>query len=194
MLTEEEAIAAMRRGDPCGLETVIALHQVLAIRAAMAITRDLEAAKDAAQAALLLAYDRIDQFDPLRGTFKQWFLGIVVNEARKGLRRWSSKVDMGSAAQVMLNACRASPNLDPATMAEKSELSRIMRQALDQLSVKDRAVIVLYYYADLDQKGVARALGWPLGAVKIRLLRARRRMRKNLPKAIWSYLNSGGAA
>ena len=55
-----------------------------------------------------------------------------------------------------------------------------MASALAQLSPKDRAVIVLRYFEDPDERGVAKALGWNLGVVKIRLVRARKRLRDRL--------------
>jgi RNA polymerase sigma factor (sigma-70 family) len=52
--------------------------------------------------------------------------------------------------------------------------------ALRQLSPAQRAAIVLHYEADLPVREVARRMGTSAGAVKVHLLRGRRRLRELL--------------
>jgi len=52
--------------------------------------------------------------------------------------------------------------------------------ALRQLSTAQRAAIVLHYEADLPVREVARRMGTSAGAVKVHLLRGRRRLRELL--------------
>jgi RNA polymerase sigma-70 factor (ECF subfamily) len=55
-----------------------------------------------------------------------------------------------------------------------------VRAAVRQLSVRQRAVIVLTYWADMDPGGVADHLGISDGAVRRHLARARSRLREAL--------------
>ena len=55
-----------------------------------------------------------------------------------------------------------------------------VRAAVGQLSVRQRAVIVLTYWADMDPAGVADHLGISDGSVRRHLARARRRLREAL--------------
>jgi RNA polymerase sigma-70 factor (ECF subfamily) len=55
-----------------------------------------------------------------------------------------------------------------------------VQQALQDLEDTDRRVLRLRYDEDLTQAEVARRLGMPEGTVKIRLHRARRRLRTSL--------------
>ncbi|WP_432833652.1 SigE family RNA polymerase sigma factor [Dactylosporangium sp. CA-092794] len=57
-----------------------------------------------------------------------------------------------------------------------------LRRALAVLPRRQRAVVVLRYYADLSEKDVAAALGCALGTVKIHHARAMARLRELLPQ------------
>ena len=75
---ERAAVDVLRRGDIAGLEILVRLHQVRAVRAAYLVTRDRALAEEVVQEAFVRAYDRIDQFDPGR-PFAPWLLRSVVN-------------------------------------------------------------------------------------------------------------------
>src|SRR5262249_29566680 len=84
--SEQEAVRRMKGGDLRGLEALVALHQLRAVRAAYLIVRDTALAEDVAQEAFLRAYSRIGQFDAGR-TFGPWFYRIVVNLAQRAAAR-----------------------------------------------------------------------------------------------------------
>lgn len=172
---EAEAIAALRAHDPRGLDLLLSVYEVRATRIAHAITGELDAAKDAASEAFLKAYDHVDQYDVAR-PFAPWFLRIVVNEALKSAQR-SSRVVTGPGAYEVLESLPARLDADPAIAIETTELGSWWRAPWLNCLRQDRAVIVLRYFEDLDERGVAKALGWNLGVVKIRLVRARKRLR-----------------
>src|SRR4051794_10135971 len=78
MSNEYEALARLRDGDIGGLEALVRLYQVRAVRAAYLVVRDRALAEDVAQGAFLRVYQRIAQLDPAR-PFAPWFFRIVVN-------------------------------------------------------------------------------------------------------------------
>jgi len=91
----------------------------------------------------------------------------VYNEARRWLRR---------AAQRRSLEARASA-------VDRWELPTLrpdVRLAVAGLSMRQRAVIVLTYWADLDPQRVAERLGISEGSVRRHLARARARLRKVL--------------
>lgn len=63
---------------------------------------------------------------------------------------------------------------------ELPDLRPDVRQAVAELSVRQRAVIVLTYWADLDPRAVAERLGISEGSVRRHLARARARLRRVL--------------
>jgi len=91
----------------------------------------------------------------------------VFNEAHTWLRR---------AAQRGVREARAS-------VADRWELPPLrpdVREAVGKLSVRQRAVIVLTYWADLDPPTVAERLGISEGSVRRHLARARAHLREVL--------------
>jgi RNA polymerase sigma-70 factor (ECF subfamily) len=65
-----------------------------------------------------------------------------------------------------------------AASAEQDHSS--LREALEQLSGPDRAILSLRYEEQFDVREIANVLGIPEGTVKSRLFHARRRVRKYL--------------
>ncbi len=55
-----------------------------------------------------------------------------------------------------------------------------VRGAVQRLPIAQRTVIVLRFYADLDEAEIAEALGVPLGTVKSRMARGRARLALDL--------------
>src|SRR5436190_20885557 len=92
-MTEQEAITRLKAGDISGLERLVKLYQVQAVRAAYLIMRDRAAAEDVVQTAFLRAYERIGQFDATR-PFGPWFLRGVVNDAVKAAARGARQVSL----------------------------------------------------------------------------------------------------
>lgn len=55
-----------------------------------------------------------------------------------------------------------------------------VREAIEQLSVRQRAVVYLTYWEDMSEEGVAGHLGISVGSVRTHLARARRHLRRSL--------------
>src|SRR5262249_3403852 len=68
---------------------------------------------------------------------------------------------------------------NPEESALFQEMQLIIFTALRALPPKLRAVIVLRYYLELDDKSIAAIVGCPLGTVKWRLHSAKRQLRTN---------------
>jgi RNA polymerase sigma-70 factor (ECF subfamily) len=71
---------------------------------------------------------------------------------------------------------------EPTRPSHESEaLQRVVvRQALAHLAPRDRSLLLARYWADLTQDQLARALDLPDGTAKVRLHRARARLRREL--------------
>jgi len=69
---------------------------------------------------------------------------------------------------------------EPARVAERSELSQYLDEAIRGLSEKLRAVVVLYDIEGMPYEEIAQVLGCPVGTVKSRLFNARAELRRKL--------------
>lgn len=59
----------------------------------------------------------------------------------------------------------------------KQEIEELIEYALLQLSVDDRIVLEMYYIEEWSMKEIGKSLNWSLPKVKIRTMRARKKMR-----------------
>jgi RNA polymerase sigma-70 factor (ECF subfamily) len=125
-------------------------------------------AEEAVQEALVRAWLRRDACRSPEAPLP-WLLEITRNEARRVLGR---QARLGSLE------LHPEPREDDALAGAAVRLT--VEQALNTLAERDRRVLHLRYAEDLTQVEVARRLGLPEGTVKLRLHRARRRLRRAL--------------
>lgn len=177
-MTEQEAIAQLKRGNIEGLRLLVEHYQLKAVRVALLITRDRALAEEVVQDAFLRVHERIAQFDDSR-SFEPWFMRIVTNGALKALRRRKFEMPLrnlwhGADGQRTLH------ELGPAGQALRSERRLRVRKALTQLTPKQRVAIVLRYYLNMSGAEMADVLSISERAVKARLTAGRRRLQELL--------------
>jgi RNA polymerase sigma-70 factor (sigma-E family) len=134
-------------------------NRTSALRLATLLTQDRSSAEDVVQDAfskILTRWERIE--DP-----KAYLRTLVVNGVRSRHRRASRERDR----LAHLGPCGS-------TAMHADEIS----DALASLSERERAVIVLFFYADLREREVAETLFCPVGTVKSLKSRALARLRK----------------
>ena len=123
-------------------------------------------AEDIAQDALLRAWRRRSTLRD-SGRRNQWLAAIVRNEAF----RQHARVRPDPTA-----AIEFSEGAEDERVLAAVELADL-HAALDRLSERDRRLLEMKYEEDLTQGMIARRLGIPEGTVKVRLHRARNRLR-----------------
>jgi RNA polymerase sigma-70 factor, ECF subfamily len=176
-MDDHQAIAQIKQGDMAGLETLVKRYQDRAIRTAYLVCLDVDMAQDAAQDAFLRAFRRIDQFDDRR-PFPPWFLRIVTNEALMALRRRKHSAELpNDTTEPVLSDER--PSIEE--MLSTAETHKAVKDALQQLSPKQRAAVVARYYVGLGEREMADVFACPAGTIKRRLHDARQRLRQLLP-------------
>jgi RNA polymerase sigma-70 factor (ECF subfamily) len=194
--SEAEAIAALQGGDLGGLPTLVELHQLRARRVAYGITWNAADAEDVAADAFVRVVERIAQYDTSR-PFWPWLLAIVTNLALRSLRPYRRLV-FGLESDFLLGSL-AADGPDPAAIAERTELRRLLLSAMARLSRQERAVVVLRFFEDLDVRSIAEVLDCPEGTVKSTLHRALVHLGVRLGRgaegrAIFEYLPAGGSS
>lgn len=175
-MDEQEAVRRLRKGDPSGLEALVLAHQVRAIRTATLITRDRGLAEDVVQEAFLRAFLSIGTFDPNR-PFEPWFLRSVVNASVRAAGRARRQVALEAPAAEQAFHRLAAEMDSPHARAETAETRREVREALDALSPRQRAVVVQRYFLEMSQEEMAAESGTAAGTIKWLLNAARRRLR-----------------
>ena len=168
---EREAILRCQEGDLAGLEVLFELHRLTVLRTAYGIVGNSHLAEDVTQQVFVELFTAIRRFDPER-PFAPWLYRVVVNISLKELRRRDHRsLPLDEAAANL-------PSLDPLPdlIAEESEVRRSIWTAIQALSPKQRAAVVLRYYHGFSEAEMAVALGCRRGTVKSRLHSALRRL------------------
>jgi RNA polymerase sigma-70 factor (ECF subfamily) len=179
-------VAAHVAGDPTAFGTLFARHRDRLWAVALRTTGDPEEAADALQDAMVAAFRRADSY---RGdaAVTTWLHRIVVNACLDRLRRRKVRATEPLAEQPEEQADRATAvprdREDPATAAERSELRRTVRAALDRLPVDQRVALVLVDVEGYSIEEASRLLDAAPGTVKSRCSRGRARLRVLLDEA-----------
>lgn len=72
------------------------------------------------------------------------------------------------------------PNMDTELLAEAEERARKLEESMKELPADFREVLVKHYYEDLSCEEIAGELGVKVGLVKMRLSRAREKLKELL--------------
>jgi len=136
-------------------------------------------AEEATQEVFVLVYRSLADYDPARGAFTTWLHRITLNYCL-GMKR------KRRLPFVDLESQQRQPAAEPAVEASLARRSdrEAVRLALEGLSEKQRAVVILRYYHDLPYAEIAEVLKIPLGTVKSRLDLALRTLRQKLDAKI----------
>ncbi|MGC2191898.1 MAG: sigma-70 family RNA polymerase sigma factor [Candidatus Dormiibacterota bacterium] len=181
-MTESEAVAAMHAGDERGFEELVRLFERRAFAVAVAMTRDPALADDVVSEAFLRAFRYRSRLDPRFG-FWPWLVRVVVNEAHTAIRRRARRERLAHLLGRLPH-----PHEDPVEAAEENELGRWLLASIRSLPQTEMEVIHLRFMLDMDEKTIANTLGCPVGTVKVRLHRGRRRLRARALRELDGYL------
>jgi RNA polymerase sigma factor (sigma-70 family) len=172
---EHEFLARARRGDHEAYAHLVRPYERVAYRVAAAIAGQGADAEEAMQNGLVKAYRSLHRFRR-DASFRPWFLRIVVNEAHNVVRDRRRHARLGSRAAQQHEP--AIPGADESLIA--GEEVRAVLDALALLPEADRLALALRYFAELPDAEAAVLAGTSTDAYRVRLVRARRRLQKEL--------------
>ncbi|RLS76430.1 MAG: sigma-70 family RNA polymerase sigma factor [Planctomycetota bacterium] len=193
--TDQSLIEACLAGRREAFGQLVERYQHRLFHSLVHLLGSTEDAQDAAQDALILAFEKLGTF---RGEsqFYSWLFRIAYNSAVSSKRKpGSSKRKPGSSKRktgpmsVSLEARRDASGLEPADLNPSTEPSfgldvsdrqRLVQQALGELSEEFREAIVLKEIEQMSYEEIAEVVGIPLGTVRSRIHRARMELRQKL--------------
>jgi RNA polymerase sigma-70 factor (ECF subfamily) len=173
----EELVLAARLGDEGAFAELVRRTHADTYALARRLVSNDDDALDVVQDAYLRAYRSLHKF---RGDaqFTTWMYRITANCASTylGRRRRHQHDDLGEHLDVV----DTRPENDPAVAADTSSLRDRLEEAVAVLPPRLRAVVVLRDIYDLGHAEIADHLGISESAAKVRLHRARRRLRSEV--------------
>ena len=176
-MDERALVAAARAGDRAAFEELVRRTYLDTYTLAHRLTGNEEDARDVAQEAYLRAWRGIGKF---RGEaqFSTWLYRITANASATHLRR--RRRHRAEPLDERFDLVELHPDSSPAAVAEGRELLARLSEAVDALPPKLRQVVVLRDVYALPHEAIATELGISEAAAKVRLHRARRKLRDAL--------------
>ena len=123
--------------------------------------------------------ENLDRYDPSKAAFSTWLFRIAINaivdHTRKNSRQqeteWDDFFDPAAPAQN-----------EPEAQVLVSENNSELLKALDMLKERERRIIELKFFAELDSKSIASLLSMSESNVRVTLHRSLAKMRNTLTK------------
>jgi RNA polymerase sigma factor (sigma-70 family) len=135
-------------------------------------------ADDVVAATFLAAFGARARYDPTRPDARPWLFGILTKEIARRRRTEQARL------RALARTCADRPAAGPADQVAAEVSARAARQALARalrsLAPAERDVLLLIAWGELSYAEAAEALGTPVGTVRSRLNRARRKVREAL--------------
>lgn len=190
--SDEALLAGLRNGEADACTCLIKRFTPLVYARALQMTADPDEAETVLQQTFINACAKIDIFEG-RSELGTWLYRIATNAAlmkRRRRQRTPESLDTlgaSEAEQAMLGLPNSSA--DPAGAALNAELRTQLANALAHLPETLREVFVLRELLGFSTEEAAGTLGIGVSAAKVRLHRARQRLRELL----MAYLAGDGA-
>jgi RNA polymerase sigma factor (sigma-70 family) len=160
--------------DPEAFQSLVVRHGSSVHRVCRRVLKDPHEAEDVFQATfIVLARRAPDIQDP--EALGAWLRGVAYRIAVRSRRRTARRRETEKTRAEMSRDQPASTPTDG-----KFELRELVGDELNRLPDEYRQPIVLCYLDGLTHQEAAERLNWPVGTVKVRLVRGRRMLRERL--------------
>jgi RNA polymerase sigma-70 factor (ECF subfamily) len=174
---EKRLVSQARDGNEDAARVLVDAHKDRLFAFVWRILRDHHEAEEICQEAFLRAFGSLDSFSA-EFRFSTWLFTIAYRLCLNQIRRRKSltgEVDFAEMPSMEVSAAEQ--------LAESEEARRLkdkIWEAVDRLSVAQKAAVILFYREGLSCEAIAQTLGIPMATAKSHLHRARGRLRESL--------------
>ena len=178
--SDNEIITRVLRGEQALYSDLVKRHQSFVFTIALRYTPNREDAEEIAQDVFVKAYRSLADF---RGEskFTTWLYTIVTTTCITFLRR--KKLDVHSLDNEKVFEVADSQNSSfRANQVEQKSKVQMINEAIKLLSVDDARIITLFYQGEQSLEEIGRIIGAEPNTVKVKLHRARQRLKEKMEK------------
>ncbi|AVK87022.1 RNA polymerase [Lysinibacillus sp. B2A1] len=156
-------------------------HTERLIRLAFYYVRDLQCAEDIVQDVFIKFYEQQENYEE-RGELRAYLSKLVINKSKDYLRSWTyRKIQV----QQKIFAKQAVIRRDILVQQDEQTL---IENAILALPLKQREVLIYFYFEELPVMEIAELLSIPESTVKTRLRRGRELLKPKLQHIEWEVL------
>jgi RNA polymerase sigma factor (sigma-70 family) len=177
-LNDNELISKVLSGDQQAYAALVNRYQNYVFTLALRFTKNREDAEEVSQDIFIKAYRALADF---RGAskFSTWLYTIVNTTCITFLRKKRLEVHSLDNEKVFELADNQDSGMRANLVEQKSRLAMV-NHAIKMLSTDDAEVITLFYKGEQTLEEIARILGIEANTVKVRLHRARTRLKEKM--------------
>jgi RNA polymerase sigma-70 factor, ECF subfamily len=183
---ETALIRAAQQGDRAAFEQLVRAYDHTVLRLAMNLLRSPEDARDVYQETFLRVFRNLDQFR-FDCSFHTWIYRIATNLCLDQLRKRKVRKEeppVLATPEGVVDRLESVPeqraDLDPQRHLMSGQIRRRVKEALAELSPRERVVFEMRHYDGLRLRNIGEALGTSEEAAKNCLFRATQKMRAAL--------------
>ncbi|MGC9326188.1 MAG: RNA polymerase sigma factor [Candidatus Hinthialibacter sp.] len=180
---ENDLIRLCQVGDRAAFERLYRRYAKDVFTMAMRIVRSTELAEEVTQEVFISLYRDIQKFQ-FQSAFTTWLYRIVYRRAadqfRKIRKHKDHTIPLMSDDERGAGYEAVETGADPVDRAIENEQREMLEKAMDSLTPKQRAIMVLRYTHHLSYEEIAEVLRCRIGTVKSRLNRAHKMMEEKL--------------
>lgn len=170
--SDAELVRLFQQGQEWAFEELFQRYKQAAMRSAFLLAGNHFDAENVLQEAFLKCYQKLAGLrEPDR--FKAWFWRILTRTAWAYCKKRDRETPTAALLEEYSAAGQDKSALEHLTASEEQQM---LRAAIKRLPLKQKTVIVLYYYEELSVQEIAQATGTLCGTVKSRLFTARRNL------------------
>src|SRR5262245_35590301 len=175
-------------GDELAFEEIVRRYSPRVFRIAGRFFRNRSAVEEISQEVFLRAYTQLGTYEG-RGSFEGWISRIATNTCLNELRKAKRHpefyaADLTDDEQNWLETRLAGSSLSDDYFERGIIAADLADKVLGTITPEDRMVLILLDGDDLPVKEVCEITGWSQSKVKIRAMRARRKVRKTVDRLI----------
>ena len=184
-MNETEVVKKIQAGDMNAFEEIFEIYKNQANRYAYLITNNKFTSEDFVQETFVKCYLKIKDLKNVE-QFKSWLFKILTRTAWDYMKKDKAVLPVEDIFEKAKNE-----NIDKSLHSYiRNEESKMLRAEIDNLELKQKTVIVLYYFNGFTIKEIAKIMGCFEGTVKSRLHSARKNLKVALMNVNSAQSNS----
>jgi RNA polymerase sigma factor (sigma-70 family) len=175
---DKEIISKVLTGDHQAYALLVDRHKSFVFTLALRYTKNREDAEEVSQDIFIKAYRALADF---RGTakFSTWLYTIITTTCITFLRKKKLETHSLDNEKIFEIADSQDSGLRANLVEQKSRITMV-NKAIDLLSTDDGTIITLFYKGEQTLEEIALALGIDPNTAKVRLHRARARLKEKM--------------